>query len=102
MANLYGRELPNQWYTGTKQLLGQPKPSTWLYNPGAGSYSVDGKQILGQPRDLGKDYLGQYNALTSPKAGQVEGGAAQGFFYNPTGKPGGFRPRWITRRYMRA
>jgi hypothetical protein len=38
-----------------------------------------------------QNYQGQYNAISNPSAGQVEGGAAQGFFYNPTGKPGGFQ-----------
>jgi hypothetical protein len=39
-----------------------------------------------------QNYLGQYNAFSNPVAGQVEGGAAQGFFYNPTGKQGAFQP----------
>lgn len=42
-------------------------------------------------QNLGNQYLGQYNKLGSPVAGQVEGGAAQGLFYNPTGKVGGFQ-----------
>jgi hypothetical protein len=46
------------------------------------------------------DYLGYYNQnywnepgsdLASPQVGQVEGGAVQGLFYNPTGKKGGFQ-----------
>jgi hypothetical protein len=48
--------------------------------------------------NLQNQYLGYYNQnvwnqpwLNTPKAGQVEGGAAQGLFYNPTGTKGGFQ-----------
>jgi hypothetical protein len=54
-------------------------------------WNVRGTGVATQPQDLGKQYLGQYNAFSNPTAGQVEGGAAQGFFYNPTGKAGGFQ-----------
>ena len=93
--SIFGTELPNQTYLGTSQLLGQPRPSNWTFNPGTGSYTVDGKQYgrptASQPQDLGKEYLGIYNKLGNPRAGQVEGGATQGLFYNPTGAAGGFR-----------
>jgi hypothetical protein len=94
-TSIYGRALPNQTYSGTQHLVRQASPSNWTYNPGAGSYTFDGKKYgrpaASQPQNIGKDYLGIYNKLGSPTAGQVEGGAAQGFFYNPTGKPGGFQ-----------
>jgi hypothetical protein len=48
--------------------------------------------------NMQNQYLGYYNqniwnqpGLNTPKAGQVEGGAAQGLFYNPTGTKGGFQ-----------
>jgi hypothetical protein len=56
---------------------------------GGGAYRA-GTGTDAQPQDLGKEYLGIYNKLGNPKAGQVEGGAAQGLFYNPTGAAGGF------------
>ena len=58
---------------------------------GGTHYDYGGYGFGGKSQSPGQDYLSQYNQLGSPAAGQVEGGAAQGLFYNPTGKAGGFK-----------
>jgi hypothetical protein len=96
--NIYGQELPNQTYTGTYQLAGEPSPSNYTFNPGTRSYTVNGVQQYGQTpggtsgrTSKTPDYLGGYNQMSGVKPGQAEGGAVQGFFANPSGKQGGFQ-----------
>jgi hypothetical protein len=81
---------PGWSYKATKSGKGDLTSTKYEYFPPSSKTAATATPGA-SPGDLNKEYLGIYNKFGSPKAGQVEGGAAQGLFYNPTGKAGGFQ-----------
>lgn len=75
---------PGWTYSATTSGKGDMTSTAYKYFPPGSQSGSAPKQTLGE------EYLGKYNAMGGVSPGAAEGGAAQGFFVNPTGKAGGF------------